>query len=479
VNEIDPAIKELLTRVRLTAPDAEDDWADVVRRSRRRRLRLPVPTRGLLLAAAVLIGLGAVAQAETGVFHFIGSAGPKHPKHRGLVLSAPYLRDIDATYGYILGGLPRGQVTAVELVPSTTAAKLAKVFGGSASGYPARAGVVLIKGPFSIPLYLQGCQGIPAACPVPVGKWAWVAYTVLRAPKTGVMAGLPNAHFLRIAPLGRPLPDLESLGLVRPGPAGDTDRTTVSRQHQGTLTLVTSRGGGLTKARLLCAYHHRAYTTQVCRALAKYVAYLHIPHPNQTPPPTGNWTRVSGSLGGWRGNLVITDQSLDQAPAALRIAVARGLAATHGAHITTVPPPLACVVNPIPCFHTVTSNLDAVIGDEDHHGLDVRPIALTAIPDRYRKLIPATLNVTGAATNAGRASVNSRGYVFTMVFNHAAKFTLRQPFVNLLGPHWGVFIAANVLTLYHPFTPQRGPHYDHNQTGYAILRDLSRLTTAR
>jgi hypothetical protein len=479
VNEIDPAIKEVLTRARLTPPDATGDWTEVLTRARRRRRRFPVPTRGLLLAAAVLIGLGAVAQAETGVFHFIGRSSSTHSKRRALVPSAPYMRDIDATYGFILGGLPRGQVTKVALVPSTTAAKLAKVFGGSASRYPARAGVVLIEGPLSISLYLQGCQGIPAVCPAPVGKWAWIAYTVLRAPQAGAMSGFPNAHFLRVAPGGTPLPDLQGLGHVRPGPLDDTDRTTVTRQHQGTLTLVTRRAGALTEANVLCAYHHRAYATQICRALAKYVAYLRVPHPNDPTPASGDWTRVSGSLGGWRGNLVITSQTLGQAPAALRAAVVRGLAATDGRPITKVPPPLDCVVNPIPCFRSVPTTLEAVIGDENHHGLDVRTIRASAIPSSYRKLIPAGLEAIGAATNAGRPAVKARGYVFTIEFNHAAPFSIRQRFLNLLGRHWGVFPDENILTLYHPFTPSHGPHFRHNQTGYAIIRDLDRLTRSR
>jgi len=230
VNEIDPAIKELLTRARLTEPDAEGDWADVLRRARRRRRRFPVPTRGLLLAAAVLIGLGAVAHAETGIFHFITRGGStRRVSTHELRLS----RVTDAIDLDILGGFPRGQVTGVAFVPSTTAMRMARVFGGSPANYPARAGIVLIKGPFSIPLYLQGCQGIPAACPVPVGKWQWVAYTVLRSPKTGAMSFLPNAHFLRIAPLGIPLPQLQGLGHVNTSYLPANDPTTVTRQHQG------------------------------------------------------------------------------------------------------------------------------------------------------------------------------------------------------------------------------------------------------
>jgi hypothetical protein len=209
------------------------------------------------------------------------------------------------------------------------------------------------------------------------------------------------------------------------------------------------------------------------------VAFLHLPHPNDPTPTTGDWTRVSGSLGGWRGNLVITPKRLSGAPAALRAAVVRGLAATTGRPITKVPPPLTCVVNPIPCFHPTSSTLGAVMGAENHHGLDVRSIPVTAIPSRYRKLIPPDLKVIGAATNAGRASVTTRGYVFTIVFSSSAPFSIRQPFLNLLGGHWGVFPDVNILTLYHPFTPQRGPHFRHNQTGYALIKDLDHLTSGR
>jgi hypothetical protein len=476
VNEIHPEIKLLLARARLTAPDARGDWADVLRRARRRR-RFPVPTRGLLLAAAILIGLGAVAHAETGIFSFITRGGrssqhPSTPERR-------LLRVTDAIDLDILGGFPRGQVTGVAFVSSTTAVRMARVFGGSTARYPARAGVVLVKGPFSIPLYLQGCQGIPAACPVPVGKWQWVAYTVLRPPKTGAMSILPNAHFLRIAPLGTPLPNLQRLGQVSSRYIQGADATTVTRQHQGTLTVVTSSGTTLTLARVLCAYHHRAYTPELCGALAKYVAYLQRPHPNDRLPAQGDWTRVSGTLGGWRGNLVITSHSLSVVPASLRVALTKGLVATHGTPITKAPPPLACVVNPFPCIHPVSATLKAVIGVEDHHELDVRSIPPAAVPSRFQTLIPANLKVTAAATNAGRASVDTRGYVFSILFNRTVPFSIRQPFLNLLGRDWGVFPDVNVLILYHPFTPQRGPHYAHNQTGYALIRDLDRLTTAR
>ncbi len=70
MSEIDTEITELLECARLTPPDAAGDWLDVLARSRRAGPRFRVPVRGLLLAAVLLVGVGAVAQAETGVFSF-------------------------------------------------------------------------------------------------------------------------------------------------------------------------------------------------------------------------------------------------------------------------------------------------------------------------------------------------------------------------------------------------------------------------
>ena len=301
----------------------------------------------MLLAAALLVGLGAIAQAETGVFQFIGGESPRQRDKQELRVFTVS----DAAYGSIIAGLPRGQVTGISVIANTTTAKLASVFGVPARRYRGLAGIVVMKGPFSIPLYLQGCQATPAICPVPVGHWAWLAYAVLPEPRTGPMAGLVNARWIRIAPVGTPLPNVARLGrVIREHYFPSSARSTVVRQHQGNLMAVARLGTRLTESHLSCRYSNRRYTTAVCEALARYVAYLGRPHPDETPPATGDWTRVTGDLGGWRGNLVITPASLSQAPPALRAAVERGLASIHGTPIKKVPPGLDCVVNPIPRF---------------------------------------------------------------------------------------------------------------------------------
>jgi len=143
-----------------------------------------------------------------------------------------------------------------------------------------------------------------------------------------------------------------------------------------------------------------------------------------------------------------------------------------------VPPAMDCVVNPIPCYHSVTTTIATVIEVENHHGLGTRRIAPSAIPSQYTQLIPSSLRIVAADTNAGLPSVARRGYVLSIQFATTAPDSLRDPFVHLLGRHWGVFVDTDILTLYHPFTPRLGIHYGDNQTGYAILRDLDRTTTA-
>lgn len=63
MNDIDPQMRQELEQARLTPPDAEGDWGDVLRRAEPRRRRFRVPVRGTLLAAALLVGIGAGAQA--------------------------------------------------------------------------------------------------------------------------------------------------------------------------------------------------------------------------------------------------------------------------------------------------------------------------------------------------------------------------------------------------------------------------------
>ncbi len=498
--EIDPEVKELLERARPARP-APPDWEDVLRRSRRGRRRLfGVPMRGALLAAAVLIGLGAAAQAETGVFQFITDhhANPKAATDARVRKGLAEARDID-----IVSSLPHGAAGAVSTVGAASAARMAATFGGPASRYPPRADVIVVHGPISIPLYLQGCATMPYVCPAPVGSWAWLAYAVLPSARTGPMARLPNVRLLRAAPPGTPFPALGRLGQVTVDHIPARDHETIVREHQGSIAVVARDGAALTEARVTCMYARQGYTLPTCAALARYVAFLRQPHPDETPPASGDWTRVSGTIGGWRGNLVITAASLAHAPAALRSRVTTGLAAVHGTRISRVPPGIDCVVNPIPCYRSIPTRIHKIVEAVNRHGLDEAVIPLAQIPPSYRRAIPATLTIDGAASNAGDpAAVKQRGAVFSMTFDHVAPDSLRQTFVKLLGRNWGVFVDENSVTLYHPFYFPKPPNTAHlkgaalrrafaryqaeysrderrDKVGYAILRGLDRLMTTR
>ena len=484
MTEIDTHIADLLERARLTAPDAEGDWPDVLERSRRGRRAVRVPVRGVLLAAALLIGVGAVAQAETGVFS-LGSHGRSshhRPNQRLTIHMQRTLRVTEAAYSGIIGTLPRHQLTGIATVNLTTAAKMASVFGGAADRYPDRAGVVLVKGPFSISLYLQGCKRIPTACPAPIGDWAWLAYAVLPSPRTGPRAGLPNVRWVHVAPLGQPIPDLHPLGRVTVQtslPHGDPH--SVDRQHQGAVAIVLQRPTGLTLGRVRCVYERTHYTDQLCQALAEYVAFLHKPRPDEPHPSQGSWTRVSGVIGGWRGNLMITRARLAAAPPALRARIEAGLATLSTKPITRIPPPLRCVRRPDLCVSSKMATIDEVVAVENRHSLSAHTIPVSAVPSRYRAFVPAAVSITGAATNAGdSAAIARRGYVFSMTFDVGPQpASIYVRFRRLLGAGWGVFPDWNVLTLYHPFTPERGLHYRHNLTGFSLLRDLDRLIANR
>lgn len=66
MSDLDHSGHELIDRARLTRSDARGDWPDVLRRAghgRSRPNRLRIPTRGLLLAAALIVAIGAAAQA--------------------------------------------------------------------------------------------------------------------------------------------------------------------------------------------------------------------------------------------------------------------------------------------------------------------------------------------------------------------------------------------------------------------------------
>jgi hypothetical protein len=470
VNEIDPGIKDLLERARPARPAAGADWQNVLRRSRRGRGRLfGMPTRGaLLLAAALVVALGAVAQAETGVFQLGGRDSASQERRSDLVSQA--------AYGSIIDGLPRGQVTGISEIPTTTAARVARVFGVPARTYPHRVGVVVMNGPFSIPLYLQGCQATPTICPVPVGHWAWLAYAVLPARKTGALAGLVNARWIRVAPIGTPLPRIARLGHVLRGRDVPTnDGSVVAHQHQGNLSIVARRGVSLTQDSLLCTYSHHRYTPAACGALARYVADLGQAHPDEGVPAAGDFTRVSGDLGGWRGNLVITPTSLGQASAGLRGAVERALGSVHGTPITKAPPGLDCVVNPAPCYRTKLATPDGVLGAINRHGIDLRRIETSEIPTRFTLHLPAHAHITGAATNAGEPAVARRAYMLTIVFDRTIPFSTRLRPERTLGRTWGVFVAGNTLTFFHPYYSPKPIRNIRTLTGRQLRRAFERV----
>jgi hypothetical protein len=256
------------------------------------------------------------------------------------------------------------------------------------------------------------------------------------------------------------------------------DPKSVDRQHQGAVAIVSQRPTGVTLGRVRCVYERAHYTDRLCQALAEYVAFLRKPRPNEPHPSQGSWTRVSGVIGGWRGNLIITRARLADAPPALRARIEAGLAALPTKPITRIPPPLPCVRRPDLCPAPPAATIDQVIAVENRHSLEAHAIPVGEIPSRYRALIPPGITVTGAATNAGdSAAITTRGYVFSMTFDDAPQpVSIYMGFRRLLGPGWGVFPDVNVLTLYHPFTPERGLHYRHNLTGFSLLRDLDRLT---
>lgn len=241
------------------------------------------------------------------------------------------------------------------------------------------------------------------------------------------------------------------------GPPAAADTT--ARQHQGRIEIVARRGAKLTEARVLCRYGDGAYRLPVCGALARYVAFLRLPHPDDTAPSSGDFTRLSGDPGGWRGNLVITPQRLDGAPAGLRGAVVHGLAATHGTPIKVVPPGVDCVVNPNPCFRNVPTTIHKVIDAINRHGFDLRRIQPEQIPERFTSLLPAGAHIAGAATNAGDPAVARRGYMLTIQFDRTIPSSARGAYVHLLGRTWGVFVDEDFLTFYHPFVfPRPLPH---------------------
>ena len=113
-------------------------------------------------------------------------------------------------------GVPSRQITALVRV-STTRAKVARMFGGAPSRYPRRPVVVVARGPFTITRVWPRCRATPSICPVPMGRWAYLAVVLDPDAYHGGAAVPPEAiAWLRKAPLGAPFPDLARLGHVVP-----------------------------------------------------------------------------------------------------------------------------------------------------------------------------------------------------------------------------------------------------------------------
>jgi hypothetical protein len=113
-------------------------------------------------------------------------------------------------------GVPSRQITALVRV-STTRAKVARMFGGDPSRYPPRPVVVVARGPFTITRVWPRCRATPSVCPVPMGRWAYLAVVLDPDAYHGGAVVSPKAiAWLRKAPIGAPFPDLARLGRVLP-----------------------------------------------------------------------------------------------------------------------------------------------------------------------------------------------------------------------------------------------------------------------
>jgi len=96
----------------------------------------------------------------------------------------------------------------------TTPEKIARVFGGRPGSYPAHAVVVVLRGPFDVTVQRLGCKATPQVCPVPVGRWAYLAYVLDLAWDGGGPVPPGTMTWLEKAPAGTPFPDLRRLGKV-------------------------------------------------------------------------------------------------------------------------------------------------------------------------------------------------------------------------------------------------------------------------
>jgi hypothetical protein len=248
----------------------------------------------------------------------------------------------------VRGALPGGQIRAQDQI-TTTPARLVRMFGGTAGAYPRHPVVVVLRGPFTIPIYLQGCASTPAVCPAPVGRWAYFAYVTDPDAYHGGPVPSGAITWLRKAPIGAPYPDLARLGhvrhesvhLVRHGRG-----TAVLRQHQGTMAVVMHRGSETATTHTQCIYrdwHYRPF--DLCTGLSRYVAFRHTPRTDQTEPVGRRWALIEGSLGGWHGCVVLTPTALTDVPVRIASELRRALwAGRHSWHPAGSSPtaPAAC-----------------------------------------------------------------------------------------------------------------------------------------
>jgi hypothetical protein len=74
--------------------------------------------------------------------------------------------------------------------------------------------VLVLRGPFDVRIQRHGCKATPQVCPVPLGRWAYLAYVV--DPDVSLAGKTPRGAiaWLRKAPAGTLFPDLRRLGKV-------------------------------------------------------------------------------------------------------------------------------------------------------------------------------------------------------------------------------------------------------------------------
>ena len=110
-------------------------------------------------------------------------------------------------------GALRDQVSQFDRV-STTPRKIARMFGGRPSSYPAHPVVVVLRGPFDVKIRRLGCTATPQVCPWPHGRWEYLAFVL--DPDVSLAGHVPHGAiaWLEKAPAGTAFPDLHRLGNV-------------------------------------------------------------------------------------------------------------------------------------------------------------------------------------------------------------------------------------------------------------------------